>query len=50
VNYLKPEDFHSIKAELRGLNGKDVQVKFYLDGKLVTTQVGKDFFGVPMYL
>jgi hypothetical protein len=50
VNYPKPENFHSIKAELRDLNGNDVQVKFYLDGELVTTQVGKDFVGVPMYM
>jgi galactan endo-beta-1,3-galactanase len=50
VNYPSPGDFHTIKAELRDLNGKDVQVKFYMDGDLVTTQVGKDFFGVPMWL
>lgn len=50
VNYPKPGEFHSIKTELRDLNGKDVQVKFYMDGELVTTQVGKDFLGVPMYL
>jgi hypothetical protein len=50
VDYPKPGDFHSIKTELRDLNGKDMQVKFYMDGDLVTTQVGKDFLGVPMYL
>jgi beta-glucanase (GH16 family) len=50
VDYPKPGDFHTIKAELRDLNGKDVQVKFYMDGDLVTTHVGKDFFGVPMWL
>lgn len=50
VDYPSPGDFHSIKSELRDLNGRDVQIKFYMDGNLVTTQVGKDFTGVPMYL
>lgn len=50
VDYPNPGDFHSIKTEVRDLNGRDVQAKFYMDGNLVTTQVGKDFTGVPMYL
>jgi len=50
VNYPNPGQFHTIKSELRDLNGKDVQTKFYLDGTLVTTQVGKGFVGQPMYL
>jgi galactan endo-beta-1,3-galactanase len=50
VNYPAPERFHDIRTELRDVNGKDVQIKFYMDGGLVTTQVGKGFTGVPMYL
>ncbi len=50
VNYPSPDDFHTIKAELRDLNGVDVQIKFYMDGDLVTTQVGKGFLGQPMWL
>jgi len=50
VDYPDPGSFHSIKTEIRDLNGHDVGVKFYMDGSLVTTQVGKDFFGKPMYL
>ncbi len=50
VPYPNPDEFHSIKCETRDVNGHDVSAKFYLDGKLVTTQVGKDFFGKPMYL
>lgn len=50
VDYPSSGDFQSIRTELRDLNGRDVQVKFYMDGDLVTTQMGKDFTGVPMYL
>lgn len=50
VTYPSPGNFHTIKSELRDLNGKDVQIKFYMDGNLVTTQVGKGFVGQAMYL
>lgn len=50
VNYPNPGDFHSIKSELRDLNGKDVQIKFYMDGSLIATQVGKGYVGQAMYL
>lgn len=50
VTYSSPGNFHAIKTELRDLNGKDVEAKFYLDGVLVTTQVGKGFVGQAMYL
>ena len=50
VNYPNPGDWHDIRTELRDVNGKDVQIKFFMDGGLVVTQVGKGFTGVPMYL
>ena len=50
VNYPTPGSFHTIKAEVRDENGKDVSVKYYLNGALVTTQYGKGFVGAPMYL
>jgi hypothetical protein len=50
VTYPDPGAWHSIKCELRDINQKDVSVKFYMDGSLVTTQVGGGFFGKPMYL
>lgn len=50
VEYANPDDFHTIKAEVRDLNGADVQTSFYLDGTLVTTQVGKDYVGKAQYL
>lgn len=50
VTYSNPGDWHAIKCELRDINQKDVQVKFYMDGVLQATQVGGGFFGKPMYL
>jgi galactan endo-beta-1,3-galactanase len=50
VSYPTPGDWHSIKCEVRDINQKDVQVKFYMDGVLQATQVGGGFFGKPMYL
>ncbi|KAI1768984.1 concanavalin A-like lectin/glucanase domain-containing protein [Hypoxylon sp. FL1150] len=50
VTYASPDQFHAIRCEVRDINQKDVSVKFYMDGSLVTTQVGGGFFGKPMYL
>ncbi|KAI1658209.1 glycoside hydrolase family 16 protein [Daldinia decipiens] len=50
VTYATPDQFHSIKCEIRDINQRDVSVKFYMDGALVTTQVGGNFFGKAMYL
>lgn len=50
VSYPSPGAWHSVKVETRDENGADVSAKFYLDGKLITTQYGKGFFGKPMYL
>ncbi|OLN86961.1 Galactan endo-beta-1,3-galactanase [Colletotrichum chlorophyti] len=50
VDYPSPGNFHKIKCEMRDLNGKDVQVNFYMDGRLVTTQVGAGYVEKGMYL
>jgi hypothetical protein len=50
VNYPNADAFHDIKTELRDKNGKDVEVKFHMDGKLVTTQVGRGYVGQAFYL
>ena len=50
VAYPSPSEFHKFKCEVRDVNGRDVSVKFYMDEKLVTTQVGRNFVGKPMYL
>ncbi len=50
VTYPSPADFHKIRCELRDENGRDVEVKFYMDDALVTTQVGRGFTGKALYL
>ncbi|KAH8879140.1 glycoside hydrolase family 16 protein [Thozetella sp. PMI_491] len=50
VQYPKPDDFHKIRCEIRDENGRDLAIKFFMDDKLVTTQVGKGFLGKAMYL
>ncbi|KAK0630844.1 glycoside hydrolase family 16 protein [Bombardia bombarda] len=50
VAYPSAGDFHKFKCEVRDQNGKDVSVKFYMDGKIIETQYGKGFTGQPMYL
>lgn len=50
VKYPSPRDFQKIKAEIRDVNGKDVSVNVYLDGKLITTQYGRGYIGKPMHL
>ncbi|KAH8166744.1 hypothetical protein CIB48_g1514 [Xylaria polymorpha] len=50
VTYSSPDQFHSIKCEVRDINQKDVSVKFYMDGSLIATQIGGGYFGKPLYL
>jgi galactan endo-beta-1,3-galactanase len=50
VAYPSPSEFHAVRCVLWDENGRDVGVKFYLDGKLVTTQVGRGFTGKALYL
>ncbi|KAL2857261.1 concanavalin A-like lectin/glucanase domain-containing protein [Aspergillus pseudoustus] len=50
IDYPSPEDWHSVKAEVRDENGSDVSVKFYLDGELVTTQYAREYVGKGLRL
>ncbi|KAL1987575.1 hypothetical protein VTN96DRAFT_3175 [Rasamsonia emersonii] len=50
VPYNSPDDFHTVKAEIRDEDGSNISVKFYLDDSLVTTQYGADYVGKPLYL
>ncbi len=50
VAYPSPGEFHKILCEVRDENGRDVSVRFTMDGKVVETQYGKDFVGKPLYL
>ncbi|KAL4914000.1 concanavalin A-like lectin/glucanase domain-containing protein [Aspergillus aurantiobrunneus] len=50
VEYPDPEEWHSVRAELRDTNGADVSVSFYLDEELVTTQYARDYVGQGLRL
>ncbi len=50
VAYPQSDRFHAIRCVLWDENGRDVGVRFYMDGALVTTQVGRGFTGKAMYL
>lgn len=51
VTYSNPGQFHDIKCEVRDRgNGKDAQVKYFMDGTEITTHYGKDYVGKPLYL
>ncbi|KAL4939089.1 hypothetical protein BDV06DRAFT_199528 [Aspergillus oleicola] len=50
VDYPSPEEWHSVRAEIRDENGADVAVGFYLDGELVTTQYARDYVGQGLRL
>jgi hypothetical protein len=50
IPYDSPDDFHSVRAELRDVDGSTVGTSFYLDGEFVTTQYGSEFVGKAFYL
>lgn len=51
VAYPNAGQFHKILCEVRDAgNGRDVSVKFWMDGQVVETQYGRGFVGKPMYL
>ncbi|KIH90561.1 glycoside hydrolase [Sporothrix brasiliensis 5110] len=50
VAYPSPGAFHAVRCVLWDANGRDVGVRFYMDGQLVTTQVGRGFTGKALYL
>jgi beta-glucanase (GH16 family) len=50
VNYPSPSEWHSVKAEIRAVNGADVKTDFYLDGEWVTSQHAASFIYAPLWL
>ena len=51
VPYPDPDDWHEFKCSLRDSgNGVDMSITFYLDGALVTTQVGGNYIGQDFHL
>lgn len=50
LEYDSPDNFHTVKAEIRDEDGSNISVKFYLDGILMTTQYGSDYIDEPLWL
>lgn len=50
VAYPGAGGFHGILCEVRDVNGRDVSVRFLMDGQVVETQYGRGFVGKAMYL
>jgi hypothetical protein len=50
VAYPRAGEWHRILCEVRDQNGRDVSVRFWMDGQLVEAQYGRGFVGQPMYL
>ncbi|KAJ9200352.1 CAZyme family GH16 [Paecilomyces variotii] len=50
LEYDSPDNFHTVKAEIRDEDGSNISVKFYLDGTLMTTQYGSDYISEPLWL
>lgn len=50
IDYPNEDDWHTVKAEIRGEDSSDVSVNFYLDGTLESTQYGSGYIGAGLYL
>lgn len=50
VEYPSPDDWHSVLAEIRDVDGSSISVDFYLDGTWVTQQFGSGFIDAPLWL
>lgn len=48
--YPNPGGWHSVKAELKDRGNGNVGIGFWLDGRLVTRQVGKAYVGKAFWL
>ncbi|CAG9936213.1 unnamed protein product [Clonostachys rosea f. rosea IK726] len=49
VPYSNPKAWHTVRAEIRDANGRDVSVSFYLDNKWVATQYGSNYVDAGLY-
>ncbi|KAK8088486.1 concanavalin A-like lectin/glucanase domain-containing protein [Apiospora hydei] len=50
VTYPSPENWHTIRAQIRTASATDVWVKFFMDGGEITTQYGKNYVNSAFYL
>ncbi|EAU33891.1 conserved hypothetical protein [Aspergillus terreus NIH2624] len=48
IEYPSPDNFHTVKAEIRDEDGSNISVKFFLDGTEVTTQYGAEIINLQM--
>ncbi|PKY00067.1 putative glycoside hydrolase [Aspergillus campestris IBT 28561] len=50
TEYASPDDFHTVKTEIRDVDGTNISVQFYLDDTLMATQHGGEYVGKPLHL
>ena len=50
TEYPSPDDFHTVKTEIRDVDGTNISVQFYLDDTLMATQYGGEYVGKPLHL
>lgn len=50
VQYQDEAQFHAFRCEIRDVNGRDVNVKFFMDDDLIIEQWGGGYVGKAMYL
>lgn len=50
IPYPSPDQWHTVLAEVRDVNGVDVSVDFYLDGSHIARQGGSNYIGAPLWL
>lgn len=50
TEYASPDDFHTVKTEIRDVDGTNISVQFYLDDTLMATQYGGEYVGKPLHL
>ena len=48
--YKNPDQWHSVRCEIRDENGSDVRVQFYYDGQPIATQYGAGFVNQGLHL
>lgn len=50
VGYPNEGEWHSVKCEVRDVNGADISARFFMDGEEVTTQYGSGYVDQPLHL
>ena len=50
VAYPSPDQFQSVRVEIRDQDGSNISVKFYMNDQLITTQYGYNYVGERLNL